>query len=506
MAVKGAKALEIWARRVTDGYPGVRVTDMSKSWKNGLAFCAIVHRFRPDLIDFYNLDPNQIERNCSLIFSLAEAELGIPSLLDPTDMAECKSPDRLSILTYLSEFYHKFKNEKSPQQSPEINKKDEATEENEQSRTIPDLKRKDSCDSGVFMSPLSSVSNSPPTEKKDSNKVKTNIAEMEDTDIMTDIQISNEIQSDQIKHDRSWLEDKHNINTDSALTLSSLPNATKAENPFSLSVTPNILSPSCSPYSTLSSSCSPYATLSPSSLPFIANTLSPSSLPRTNNTSNVTLTSPTQYNSLHVESQSENIGGLEKLLKQKLEINPDPQTSVKTRNNSSQQRRNLLNSMISPQLTNVSPNQAVDSSVTINSQNVTIRRNTISDIPSEKSADLTSNNYNGKVQRLSQTFEGLRNKFISKTTINLSPNTPIKYSPNNSVTCDIKYPNHDKNTTQRKETRNRLLTKTSSDEVDDVTDKKSTQETNLIVIEHDIDDTDNVNTDKNNVQQSIKQI
>ena len=62
MAVKGAKALEVWARRVTDGYPNVKIRDMSSSWKNGLAFCAIIHRFRPELIDFHSMDPEQIER------------------------------------------------------------------------------------------------------------------------------------------------------------------------------------------------------------------------------------------------------------------------------------------------------------------------------------------------------------------------------------------------------------------------------------------------------------
>ena len=98
-------------------------------------------------------------RNCSTVFRIAEESLGIPSLLDPVDMAECDSPDRLSILTYLSEFYHTFKAEKSP---PVSKKKKE-----EDRLGSSDLKRKDSCDSGVSVSPLGSVCNSPPPCKKE---------------------------------------------------------------------------------------------------------------------------------------------------------------------------------------------------------------------------------------------------------------------------------------------------------------------------------------------------
>ncbi|XP_026302252.1 EH domain-binding protein 1 isoform X4 [Apis mellifera] len=89
-----------WCKEVTKDYSGVKVTNLTTSWRNGMAFCAIIHHFRSDLIDIDSLLPHDVKGNCKKAFDAGEA-LGIPRVIEPADMDILTVPDKLAVMTYL---------------------------------------------------------------------------------------------------------------------------------------------------------------------------------------------------------------------------------------------------------------------------------------------------------------------------------------------------------------------------------------------------------------------
>ncbi|XP_033620026.1 F-actin-monooxygenase MICAL2 isoform X1 [Fukomys damarensis] len=97
-----------WCQQQTEGYQQVSVTDLTTSWRSGLALCAIIHRFRPELINFDSLNDDDALKNNQLAFDVAEREFGIPPVTTGKEMASAQEPDKLSMVMYLSKFYELF--------------------------------------------------------------------------------------------------------------------------------------------------------------------------------------------------------------------------------------------------------------------------------------------------------------------------------------------------------------------------------------------------------------
>ncbi|XP_032215844.1 F-actin-monooxygenase MICAL2 isoform X2 [Mustela erminea] len=98
-----------WCQQQTEGYQHVEVTDLTTSWRSGLALCAIIHRFRPELINFDSLNEDDAVENNQLAFDVAEREFGIPPVTTGKEMASAQEPDKLSMVMYLSKFYELFR-------------------------------------------------------------------------------------------------------------------------------------------------------------------------------------------------------------------------------------------------------------------------------------------------------------------------------------------------------------------------------------------------------------
>ncbi|NXL83543.1 MICA3 monooxygenase, partial [Alectura lathami] len=125
-SVARSSKLLSWCQRQTDGYAGVNVTDLTMSWKSGLALCAIIHRYRPDLIDFDSLDEHNVEKNNQLAFDIAEKEFGISPIMTGKEMASVGEPDKLSMVMYLTQFYEMFKDTIPSSDSWDLNAEEKA--------------------------------------------------------------------------------------------------------------------------------------------------------------------------------------------------------------------------------------------------------------------------------------------------------------------------------------------------------------------------------------------
>ncbi|XP_054865325.1 F-actin-monooxygenase mical2b isoform X3 [Amphiprion ocellaris] len=129
-----------WCQNQTHGYRGVDVTNLTSSWRSGLALCALIHRQRPELIDFDSLNEEDVAGSNQLAFDVAEREFGIQPVTTGKEMAGEGEPDKLLMVLYLSKFYEAFRD--SPANNNVSRETDENGEENKTNHRVVNQQRK----------------------------------------------------------------------------------------------------------------------------------------------------------------------------------------------------------------------------------------------------------------------------------------------------------------------------------------------------------------------------
>ncbi|XP_031146423.1 F-actin-monooxygenase mical1 isoform X2 [Sander lucioperca] len=107
-SISGFEELLKWCQKHTLGYENVNVEDFTQSWRSGLALCALIHHFKPQLIDMSSMDVSSVVHNNQLAFSILEKELGIPPVMSASDLANSGQIDKLSMVLYLTQVQSAF--------------------------------------------------------------------------------------------------------------------------------------------------------------------------------------------------------------------------------------------------------------------------------------------------------------------------------------------------------------------------------------------------------------
>nr|XP_057919210.1 smoothelin-like 1 isoform X4 [Doryrhamphus excisus] len=132
-----------WCRSKTRNYQGVNIENFSSSWCDGMAFCALIHRFFPDAFDYSALKPKEREANFTLAFQTAESLADCCPLLEVPDMLMMgNNPDPMCVFTYVQSLCHslskieKERKEKEEKAGEESKKRAENAAKEDGSRTL----------------------------------------------------------------------------------------------------------------------------------------------------------------------------------------------------------------------------------------------------------------------------------------------------------------------------------------------------------------------------------
>ncbi|XP_077138607.1 EH domain-binding protein 1 isoform X6 [Ranitomeya variabilis] len=180
-----SQSLLAWCKEVTKSYRGVKITNFTTSWRNGLAFCAILNYFRPDLIDYKSLNPQDIKENNKKAYD-GFASIGISRLLEPSDMVLLAIPDKLTVMTYLYQIRAHFcGQELNVVQIEENSSKSTYLVGNYETDT------NSSIDQEKFYAELSDLNNEPTSEQQEAAGTMPDVVSQTDSSVTSDNVIRN---------------------------------------------------------------------------------------------------------------------------------------------------------------------------------------------------------------------------------------------------------------------------------------------------------------------------
>jgi len=97
------EALMLWLKNKTAGYNNISIDNYTKSFHDGLIFCALIHKMRPKLIPYDTLSPENKIENLTLALDTAAKYCNVEKYLEPTDIAKL---DELGMVIYLYDWYY----------------------------------------------------------------------------------------------------------------------------------------------------------------------------------------------------------------------------------------------------------------------------------------------------------------------------------------------------------------------------------------------------------------
>lgn len=85
--------------------------EASECFTNGRVLCALINRYRPDLLDFATLDEHTVEQCNEMAFAIFEKDLLIPRAIAASDTITLDGVDSRTWLTYLEHVCEVFRGE-----------------------------------------------------------------------------------------------------------------------------------------------------------------------------------------------------------------------------------------------------------------------------------------------------------------------------------------------------------------------------------------------------------